>query len=207
MNKSYLIVTLLLSFSFLTYSQTMSNDSTRTNPFNNTDDEPDYSVGVKAGWQYGNMYRSGNTIGNDLNTFYVGFFSEAVVSENMKAGSGLEYFQNGFDSEVDSLKFKMHTLSLPFYWKYYLGPVYGMAGGAFNFKLGDNREDFPGGMQTNDKISKTNFFDLPLSLGLGVEIGRLRVEAKYNWGIIHAAYINGIGYKNHYLQAGMALML
>ncbi len=181
------------SFSILLSAQSSSDDS-RT-----------FHKGIRAGWQYANMYRSGNTDFNNLNAFYVGIFSEGKVAPLLRVGSSLEYFQNGFNADNET--FKMHTISLPFYLKLKLGPLFGTAGFAANFKVADNREDFPGGEQTTDKITDTKFFDLPLSVGVGAKFLFLQIEAKYNWGLFQAATINGYGYKNQYLQLGMSVIL
>lgn len=165
----------------------------------------EFEAGVKAGWHYANMYRSGSSVTNNLNSFYVGLFSERSVNERLAVASGLEYFQNGFQSSDGS--FRMHTLSLPTSLKIKLGPVYIGGGFGLNFKLGDNREDFPGGEVTDIRITDTYFFDIPLSAGFGLRLGRLQVDAKYNWGMFQAANINGYGYKNQYFQLGLGLFL
>ena len=157
--------------------------------------EMSYSNGIRAGWHYAGMFRSGTQKFSNLNSFYVGLFGETRVSENWSGGSGLEYFQNGFENGNGN--FRMHTISLPIYVKPNIGPVYGTAGLALNFKLGDNREDFP------NVVTETKFFDIPLTLGAGVELGPVIIEAKYYWGLFNAAYIDGKGHKNQYLQAGL----
>lgn len=158
-----------------------------------------FNKGIRAGWHYAGMFRSGTQKFDNLNSFYVGFFSEAKASDILWAGSGLEYFQNGFENSTGN--FKMHTISVPFYVKPKIGPVYGTAGFALNFKLGDNREDFP------SRINDTKFFDLPLHVGLGVQLGPIMVEARYHWGLFDAANLDGAGHKNQYLQAGLGLSL
>ena len=156
------------------------------------------SSGIRAGWHTAGMFRSGTQNFNNLQAFYVGFFSESRVSDNWSGGSGLEYFQNGFENATGN--FKMHVISVPMYVKPQIGPVFGTAGLALNFKVSDNREDFPG------QITDTKFFDLPLTLGAGVQLGPVIIEAKYYWGLFQAATINGSGNKNQYLQAGAAIM-
>ena len=94
----------------------------------------------------------------------------------------------------------MHVISLPIYVKPQIGPVFGTAGFALNFKLGDNREDFPG------QVADTRFFDIPLTLGAGVQFGPIVIEGKYYWGLFNAAGIDGLMHKNQYLQAGVAFM-
>ncbi len=152
--------------------------------------------GVRAGWHYAGMYRSGNQIYDPLNSFYVGFFSESNGSGIINGGSGLEYFQNGFENSNGN--FRMHTLSIPFYIKPQIGPVYATGGFSLNFKLADNREDF-------STVSDPKFFDIPLHLGLGLQLGPIRGEVKYFWGLFDAANIQGRAYKHQYLQAGLGL--
>lgn len=164
----------------------------------------DFKIGLRAGWHSANTYRVGNATYDNLEAFYIGVFSETKASERLSFNSGLEYFQNGFTNSESN--FKMHTLSLPSVGKVFVGPVYGLAGLAFNFKLTDNREDFPGGAQSTVKITQTNFFDIPLSLGLGIQIARFQIEAKYNWGLFNSVYIDGLAHKNRYLQVGAAVL-
>jgi len=151
--------------------------------------------GVRAGWHYAGMFQSGNQIHDPLNTFYVGFFSESNSSGRINGGSGLEYFQNGFESA--GKLFRMHTLSIPFYVKPKLGPIYATGGFSLNFSISDNQDDFP------SQVSDTEWFDIPLHLGLGLQLGPIRGEVKYFWGLFEAATIQGKAYNNQYLQAGL----
>lgn len=187
-------ITLLLTISF-----TLGNLSAYAQS-----EKEEFRVGIKAGWHSANTYRVGNAPNDNLEAFYVGVCSEVTTSERVRFNSALEYFQNGFLNSES--KFKMHTLSLPSVCKVFVGPVYGMGGFAFNFKLSDNRQDFPGGEQSITKITETNFFDIPLSLGLGIEIARFQIEAKYNWGLFNSVYVDGLAHKNRYLQVGAAVM-
>ena len=183
-----LFLTAFLVFSLNSYSQ----------------EELEVSIGLKAGWNSSNTYQSGNATYNNLDAFYVGVFSEIEASEKLRFNSGLEYLQNGFTNSENN--FKMHILSLPSVAKVFVGPVYGMGGFALNFKLADNREEFPGGEQTVAKITNTNFFDIPLSLGLGIEISRFQIEAKYNWGLFNSVFVDGYANKSRYLQVGAAVL-
>jgi hypothetical protein len=158
-----------------------------------------YTLGIKGGWQSSNMYRDGNSVYSDLNSFYIGFFNEVKASEKWSGSSGLEYFQNGF--EGGGTNFKMHTISIPMAAKLYIGPVYGLVGVALNFRLSDNREDFP------NIVTDTRFFDLPLSVGFGARINRFQFDAKYNYGLFSAANVNGRAYKNRYFQIGFGVYL
>ncbi len=162
-----------------------------------SDSKSSFKKGIRAGWHYSGMFRNGSQSFDNLNSFYFGLNSEYKASALIYTGSGLEYFQNGFTSGGEN--FKAHIISLPFYIKPKLGPLYGTAGFALNFKLGDNREDFP------NVVGDTRFFDLPVQLGLGASLGPVAVEARYNWGLFDAANINGQAHKYQYLQVGGAL--
>ena len=144
------------------------------------EDSDGYKIGVKAGWHYANLYRNGDANYGELNTFYISLFSETETSPGMKFGSAIEYFQNGFDNPEDG-KFLLHTISLPAYGKVFIGPAYALVGLGLNFRIVDNRQDFPGGIQTNIKITDTKLLDLPVALGLGLELGPILIEAKYSW--------------------------
>lgn len=164
-----------------------------------------YHVGFKSGWHYANMYRSGSAPYDYLNSFYIGFFNEGRVSELMSAGASFEYMQNGFWGSNGS--FRMHTLSVPIYSKLHIGPLYGSAGLALNFKLTDNREDFPGPPTTVARVSDPNFFDLPVFLGAGIKVRFVQLDFKYNWGLFRAANIEGLAHKNQYMQLGLSFYL
>ena len=49
---------------------------------------------------------------------------------------------------------------------------------------------------------KSNVFDMPLQVGLGVKILMLSLEARYNWGLLD---LNDEGAKNQYFQLGLAV--
>jgi len=181
--KAYIF--LLIALCFLGISLTKAQKS------------PSVVKGVRAGWHYAGMFRSGDQINDPLNTFYVGFFSESNSSGVINGGSGLEYFQNGFESA--GKLFRMHTLSVPFYVKPKLGPVYATGGFSLNFSISDNQDDFP------LQVSNTEWFDIPLHLGLGLQLGRIRGEVKYFWGLFEAVTIQGRAYNHQYLQAGLGL--
>jgi hypothetical protein len=159
------------------------------------------SGGIRAGWQNAGMYRNGTQYESTLSAWYIGFYSEAQFTdmEKWSTGSSIEYFQNGFSE--DGKDFKMHTLSWPMYIKRNFGPLFGTAGLALNFKLTDNREDFP------NQVVDTKFFDIPLSLGFGVELGKFTLDARHYWGMFQAATLDGLGHKNRYWQIGAALEL
>ena len=165
------------------------------------DDKPG-KIGIRAGYHAAMISIDGDQIAGTvgLNAFYVGLFKEKKLVPMLRFGSGLEYFQNGFESNLIDLQRKLHYLSVPLYLKVKLGPVYATGGTALNFKVAENNKFLDESM---DPLSeKSKIFDMPLQLGLGFKILMLSVEARYNWGMLE---INDVGAKNQYLQLGIAV--
>ena len=165
------------------------------------DDKPG-KFGIRAGYHAAMVSVDGNQIAGTvgLNAFYVGLFKEKKLVPMLRFGSGLEYFQNGFESNVIDLKRILHYVSVPLYLKVKLGPVYATGGTALNFKVAENNKFLDESM---DPLSeKSKIFDMPLQVGLGVQILMISIEARYNWGMIN---LNDVGAKNQYLQLGLAV--
>ena len=168
--------------------------------------DDDKNKGIRAGWQTSNYYIEGNSAGNDLSSFYVGFTGEKSIIPLLKFGSGLEYFQNGysFDSTSTTASFKAHTISIPVFLKVKLGPVFALGGAGANFnivqkyKVGDNTVDIP-------EDHKINVFDVPVFLGLGVKILMFSVEARYHWGMLDATSSEASSPQSQYFQVGAAV--
>ena len=165
------------------------------------DKEGPGKFGIRAGWHSALVTRDGAGILNTepLNTFYVGVFKEKQLASILNIGSGLEYFQNGFQSSVIDLKRKLHYVSLPVYLKVKVGPVFATGGTAFNFKVAENIKFLDTSL--DPLTEKSRIFDLPLQVGLGVKVFFISIEARYNWGMIN---LNEIGTRNQYLQVGLA---
>ena len=165
-------------------------------------DKKSGKFGIRAGYHSAIIMVDGAQFASTvaLNSFYVGFFKERKIVPMLHFGTGLEYFQNGFESNLIDLQRKLHYVSAPLYLKVKLGPVYATGGTALNFKVAENNtlSDISG-----DPLSeKSNWFDMPLQVGLGVKILMVSLEARYNWGMLE---INDIGAKNQYFQLGAAV--
>ncbi len=165
-------------------------------------DEKPQKIGIRAGYQSSIInvdgYQAASIVA--LNSFYVGAFKEKKLIPMLYFGSGLEYFQNGFESNSIDLKRKLHYLSVPLYLKVKFGPVYATGGTALNFKVAENNKFLD--TTTDPLTEKSNWFDMPLQAGLGVKILMVSLELRYNWGMIN---LNDIGAKNQYLQLGLAV--
>jgi len=157
--------------------------------------------GIRFGAHTATMMKDGDTpdSSNYLNSFYIGFFRDNKLAPMLFFGSGLEYFQNGFEYTKDSRRV-LHTISVPLDLKVKLGPVFALGGIAANFKvsekivLGDNKYD-----PSDD--AKSHWFDAPVFLGVGVKIFFITIEGRYHWGIVDVRN----EYFNRYFQLGLGL--
>lgn len=165
-------------------------------------DEKPKKFGIRAGYQSSFIHIDGSKLATTeaLNSFYIGVFKEKKIVPMLHFGSGLEYFQTGFESNLVDLQRKLHYLSVPLYLKVKLGPVYATGGTALNFKVAENNDFLD--TSTDPLTEKSNWFDMPLQAGLGVQVFMISVELRYNWGMIN---LNDFGAKNQYLQLGLGM--
>lgn len=158
-------------------------------------------VGIRAGFHSAGLVKDGEKpdTANSINNFYIGFFREKKIAPLFYWGSGLEYFQNGVKYSNNS-KRVLHTISVPLNLKLKVGPVYGLAGAAANFKISEkiviaDNSSIPG------DSNKSSWFDVPVFVGAGVKILFVSVEARYHWGLMDIQK----GYYNRYFQLGAAV--
>lgn len=165
------------------------------------DNEKNSVSGIRGGWHSATLVMDGATPYNadPLSSFYVGFFNDNKIVPLLHFGKGLEYFQNGISYSSNSDRI-LHTLSIPLYLKFKLGPVFALGGIAGNIKVS---EKFTAGdLEINPgDADKSKGFDAPVFLGAGVKILFISVEARYHWGLIEVR--NGL--KSRYLQVGAAV--
>ena len=159
------------------------------------------SPGFRAGFHSANMVMEDNKpdTSKSLNGVYLGFAGEKKVAELFYIGTGIEYFQNGL-KYTSNIKRKLHTISIPVNLKLKIGPAFGLAGAAANFKVSEKFVLGDSSFNPADS-DKSNWFDIPVFLGLGVKILFISVEARYHWGLIEVR--NGM--HNRYLQLGAVL--
>lgn len=159
------------------------------------------SVSIRGGFHSANLVYDGSKpdTTQSLNGFYFGFVKEQKLAEIFYLGTGLEYFQNGIRYSNNSERI-LHTISIPVDLKLKLGPAFGLAGAAANFKVA---EKFALGNNNYNPadMDKSNWFDIPVFLGAGVKILFVTIEARYHWGLFEVR--NGL--KSEYFQLGAAL--
>lgn len=157
--------------------------------------------GIRGGWHSATLVMDGAKPyeATALSSFYVGFFNDNRIVPMLHFGKGLEYFQNGIAYTNTSERI-LHTVSIPVYLKFKIGPVFALGGIAGNFKVSEkfNIGDYE--VSPTD-TGKSNWFDAPVFLGAGVKIFFVSVEARYHWGLIEVR--NGL--KSQYLQVGAAV--
>ena len=189
-------ITLLIAFLFLASITAV----------NAQDDDKDITKGVRAGWQYSNLFESGDSEGTtNLSSFYVGIFGEKKLIPMLRFGSGIEYSQVGtVSSDLDDTKYVLHYVGVPLYLKVKLGPVFALGGASANFKVGE-KFTFLGEDLELDSDAKANVFDVPLFLGLGVKILMFNLEARYYWGTLDVNKSDDISIKSQYLQIGAGI--
>jgi hypothetical protein len=160
--------------------------------------------GLRAGYQLSNVYKGGATLNADgLNSFYAGMFTEQRIVPMLFFGSGSEYSQIGSMTNADN-KLVMHYVGIPTYLKLKIGPVYAIAGATANFLVWEQHfyEDAP-----LDPYEDAGWFDIPVFASVGVQILMIRIEARYNWGTFDLYKSPNEGYKNQFLQLGLAVAL
>ncbi len=163
-------------------------------------------IGIRGGFQSGNFYDSGSLFDKNLNTFYVGVFKEFKIVPLVKFNAGIDFNQNG--SINDSMSIKLSYISIPLNAKIKLGPIYGVVGAAPSFKVAEKWE------LNESKIDidkyKSNFFDVPVFIGLGFKVAIISIEARYYIGTmsVNDNTISGLkDFKSQYLQLGLALSI
>lgn len=170
------------------------------------DDDEGGKKGIRAGWQMSNFYNDGSSSADNLSSFYVAVFGEKKLMPILRLGSGVEYNSVGYSSDIagNTSSFVRHSIAVPLYLKVKLGPVFALGGAAASFgvsdkyKLNDNSADIP------DEI-KTNTFDAPVFLGLGVKFLMISVEARYHWGTMDITKSNLSSPTQQYFQLGAGI--
>ncbi|MCK5856408.1 MAG: outer membrane beta-barrel protein [Bacteroidales bacterium] len=160
--------------------------------------------GLRGGYQLSNIYNGGNSLNKDpLNSFYVGMFTEQRIVPMLSFGSGSEYSQIGSMTDNNN-KVVMHYLSIPTYLKFKIGPFFAIGGASASFKVYEQHFHTDA---IQDPFEKAGWFDIPVYAGVGLQFLMIRIEARYNWGTFNLYDSPNDGYKNQYLQLGLAVAI
>ena len=141
--------------------------------------------GVRGGWQMSNFSYDGKLLDstNYMSKFYVGFFRDNKIIPMLFIGSGVEYMQNGVNWGHNSSR-TLHIISVPIYLKFKIGPVFALGGAGLNFKVAEKLLIAGVDLPPENYGGKTNVFDVPVFVGLGLKIFFISVEARYHWGML-----------------------
>ncbi|MGW8314143.1 MAG: outer membrane beta-barrel protein [Bacteroidales bacterium] len=155
--------------------------------------------GIRAGYLRSASELSGTSA---LDGFYVGFAHDNPIGQSkiLWIHGGTEYTQAGW-SITDNTFHRLHYISLPGALKVKLGPVFIQGGLALNFKVAERVYIDGADAKTDDNKSK--IFNLPVHAGLGLMLGPVLVEARYNYGLLK---VHDDGYHVGYLQLGAGLL-
>lgn len=155
--------------------------------------------GIRAGYLRSATELDGTSA---LSGFYVGFSHDNPIGQSkfFYIHGGTEYTQAGW-SITDNTFHRLHYISLPGALKVKLGPVFVQGGVALNFKVAE-RVYLDGEDVKNDE-NKSKIFNLPGLVGVGLMLGPVTVEARYNYGFLTVN--NDAGNHVGYLQLGAGL--
>lgn len=161
--------------------------------------------GIRAGWQYANFYDNGSSLGDPINFFYAGFYREKKLIPLLRLGYGLEYNSVGFKTKnVSDTQYTRHTLAIPVYARLKLGLLFAVGGVAPGVGLANKSTLLGEDVDLTDK-EKTNAFDAPVFLGLGIKIAIVSIEARYHWGTMNLSKQDDANFTQQYLQIGAAV--
>lgn len=155
--------------------------------------------GLRFGYHTATLAKDGNTWGDPIQTFYLGFTRDNKLIPLLHLGTGLEYFKNGVKL-TDGIQRDFHYLSVPINAKLKLGPVFALTGFAPSFKVAERYITDGNSVKPSDDL-KAEWFDIPFFVGAGVRIWMLSLEARYHWGLLEVTD----GYKSQYFQLGLGL--
>ncbi len=155
--------------------------------------------GLRFGYHSSSFVKDGNSYGDPLQTFYVGFTRDNKLIPALHLGTGLEYFKNGVKL-TDNVQRDFHYLSIPLNVKIKLGPAFGLTGFAPSFKVAERYITNGNSGKPSDDMT-AEWFDIPFFLGAGVKVWMLTLEARYHWGMLEVTD----GYKSQYFQLGLGL--
>ena len=167
-------------------------------------DEEGGKKGIRAGYQVSNFLNDGKEVSNNLGSFYIGVYGEKKLLPILLLGTGVEYNSSGYSSETPNSSYVRHAVAVPVYLKVKLGPVFALGGAAASFGVANKATLNDQDIDLSDD-QKTNVFNLPVYLGVGVKIMMISLEARYHLGTMDLDKSDTETRTNHYLQVGAAI--
>jgi hypothetical protein len=91
--------------------------------------------GIRLGYHVSQFYDGGESVGDPMESFYIGLFRDTKVLPLLYFGTGLEYYKNG--TKMVDYERDLHYLSIPLDLKLKLGPVFLLTGFSPSFKVAE----------------------------------------------------------------------
>jgi hypothetical protein len=162
------------------------------------------SFGLKVGLNVANI--GGDARNTDPRTgVHAGFFATAPISERFAIQPELLYSQQGF--KTDDFTYTYHYLNIPLIFKGTIsGGFHLQVGPQFGILLDAKRKR---GNITEDLSDNLNKYDGALALGLGYDVSRLQISARYNLGLsdVNDGNEKGATYPNNVFQISVGVKL
>ncbi|QHL87142.1 outer membrane beta-barrel protein [Nibribacter ruber] len=162
------------------------------------------NFGIKVGLNVANI--GGDAKNTDPRTgVHAGFFATAPISDRFAIQPEVLYSQQGYKSGKST--FTLHYLNIPLIFK-------GTISGGFHLQVGpqfgillDAKQKV--GNTTYDISDNLNKYDGAVALGLGYDLSRLQVSARYNLGLSDIAdgNIKGESYPNNVFQLSVGVKM
>jgi hypothetical protein len=151
--------------------------------------------GIRAGYLRSASSMEGTS---HIDGFYAGFSHDRPIGQSqfLYLHGGTEYTQAGWQISDETFH-RLHYISMPGALKIKLGPVFVQGGLALNFKVAERV--YVDGEDAKTDENKSKFFNLPVLAGVGLMLGPVTIEARYNHGLLK---VNDPGDHVGYLQLG-----
>jgi len=132
------------------------------------------------------------------NSWYLAGFHERPIgdSKHWLMYGGTEYIRTGWAYDAQNYQ-NLNYLNFPHAIKLKLGPLFAQAGYALSFKIGERI--FENGENIKNRENKSRIFNIPLHAGVGLTLGPIVLEARYNYGLLK---LDDEGTKINYFMLG-----
>jgi hypothetical protein len=153
--------------------------------------------GIRLGYGNSTLIKNSKEAKGNLDQFYGGFTHRFKIAKLFRLETGLEYTGAGAKL-TDSSKLQLHYIVLPVQGMLKLGPLIGLVGANGNFRVAEERYFLGEKISVSDN-NKSEFFDLTLDAGVGINIFFMTIEARYYWGMLNVTD----DWMNRYWQVGL----
>lgn len=155
----------------------------------------DVKAGFKGGFNLTNLYADEVDDKNLRPGFNGGMFLQAPIGDNIAFQTELLYTTAGNKSAYDiasfngDVDFNLNYLQMPFMIVVKFAEVWEFHGGTYAAYLLNANVDVTGDASFNEELDRDNFnaWDFGMATGLGVNIGKAQVGARFNLGLVQIA--------------------